>query len=343
MTRSRARSPWSLTFVRCLRSVALPTLGAAVAGALLQRVFTPPAAGLAAAPGALTPWLQLPLLVAAAGTALVTATFWPLFATGRPGREQIERLQRGPFGGAGGAIAGALLAQLVLTLPLTLGFARLLGAPALATAHFELRPDGAPLLDATRPQLSFALDGLRLAELRLRPLATLPTGAIEATRVQVRLDGEPVAGEVRFAESRQFERLALPARAAQTLSLQYVAGTVPLVFLPGTVEAVEARVHSGLWNGIAAAAIYLLPSFVALALALLCGRTAALATVWTAIGGLLFVQTVGGVGPADDAVLALLRGRWLATFAMFWQCVPSLAAGSLAMIATMLLRRRLRR
>ncbi len=344
MTVLRARRPFTMAFVFCLRRAALPVLFAAVVAALVRLVLTTPLAGLDAAPGANTPWLHLPLLVAAFACAAAAATFWPLFAARRPGRDQIERLQRGRLRGCGAVIAGAMLAQFVLTLPLVTGFARLLGAPALATAHAELAAPSQPLLGPANPRLTFAVGGRVLDEIRLRPLAAPPLGAFQPARVRVRLDDEPEpVAELTFAESGQLTCVPVPARYVGLLDLEYLGGTVPLLFLRGSVVVVETGARPGLWNGVFAAAIYLLPGFVALALALLCGATAALSTVLVAIGGLLFVQTIGGAGPADDAVLGLLRGRWLPTGLTFSAWFPSLMAGSMAMIAAMLLRPRLRR
>jgi hypothetical protein len=148
---------------------------------------------------------------------------------------------------------------------------------------------------------------------------------------------------VSFEQTLQLVRVPLPARPVHTVTVELVAGTVPLLFAPGSVVAIEAGARSGLWNGLRAAWIYLLPSFVALAVAVLFGTAAALPTVLTTIGGLLFVGTIGGVGPADDAVRSLLRGHQVLAGRTFSACIPSLVAGSLAMIAGMLLRRRLRR
>ncbi|MBL8728867.1 MAG: hypothetical protein JNM25_10580 [Planctomycetes bacterium] len=344
MTGLRARHPFTLTFVHCLRRALLPVLGATGASALLRTATTTPLAGLETAPGAQTPWLHLPLVVAAFACAAAAATFWPLFAARRPGRDQVERLQRGPLRGCGAALAGALLAQLVLTLPLMTGFARLLGAPATAVAHVELPVPPQPLLTATQPRLSFALGDRVLDEVRLRPAAGPPTGPWQPTHVRVHVDGAPAAAaEVTFEQSLQLVRVPLPARPLHTLELEFVSGTVPLLFPRGAVVAVEAGTRSGLWNGVRAAWIYLLPSFVALALAMLFGAAATLPTVLTAAGGLLFVGTIGGAGPADDAVRSLLRGHEVLAGRTFSACIPSLAAGSLAMIVAMLLRRRLGR
>jgi hypothetical protein len=89
--------------------------------------------------------------------------------------------------------------------------------------------------------------------------------------------------------------------------------------------------------------VYVAPTFVALAAGCLCGTAAAIGTVLTVVITLLFVQTMGGAGPADDALRGLLRGHWLPARSTFSQWLPSLAAGSLAMILTMVLRRRPRR
>lgn len=341
MTGPRARRPLTLAFGHCLRRALLPVLGATLASALLRAATETPLAGLETAPGAQTPWLHLPLVVAAFACAAAAATFWPLFAARRPGHDQIERLQRGPLRGCGAVLAGALLAQLVLTVPLLTGFARLLGAPATAVAHVELAVPPQPLLAATQPRLSFPVGSRVLGEIRLRPAAGPPTGPWQPTRVRVHLAGEAdPAAEVTFEQTLQLARVMLPARAVHTLGLEFVSGTVPLLFARGSVVAVEAGTGSGLWNGVQTAWIYLLPSFVALALAMLFGTVATLPTVLTAVGGLLFVGTIGGAGPADEAVRSLLRGHQVLAGHTFSACVPSLVAGSLAMIVAMLLRRR---
>ncbi|MFY9341746.1 MAG: hypothetical protein WAT39_04610, partial [Planctomycetota bacterium] len=55
------------------------------------------------------------------------------------------------------------------------------------------------------------------------------------------------------------------------------------------------------------------------------------------------VQWVGDVGPIAGATVAVLRGEWLLGPGVFPACAPSLAVGSVAMIAAMLLRPVLRR
>ena len=86
----------------------------------------------------------------------------------------------------------------------------------------------------------------------------------------------------------------------------------------------------------------LLPTFTALAAATLAAPVAGLPTVLMVLMGLLVVQAIGGAGPANDAVLLLLRGRWLPDALPAARWVPSLGVGATAMILAMLLRRRLR-
>lgn len=342
MTRPRARAPSALAFGHCLRRAALPVGLATGAGALLHATTGSATTGLDAAAGASTPWLHLPLLVAAFACAAAAASLWPLFAARRPGRDHVARLQGDGLGGCGAVVVGALLAQFVLTLPLTTLFARLLGAPAEAVAHVALAVPERSLLVADEPRLSFVVGGRVLDAIELRPAAGPPIGAFEASRVRVSVDGEPAA-EVVFEQTLQRARVPLPARPVHTLELELVAGTVPLWFARGSVVAVATGASAWPWNGLQAALVYLLPAFVALAAAVLFGAVAMLPTVLTALAGLLFVGTIGGAGPADDAVLALLRGRQVLAAVTFSACVPSLATGSLAMIVAMWLRRRLRR
>lgn len=333
-----ARGPLWLTARRCLRVAALPTLLATGASLLLAAQHGPSLPGLAASPGAATPWLHLPLLIAAGAVAAAALGFWPLFTARRPGRDVVARLQRGPLGGRGAALAGALAALFVLALPLTTVLARVLGAPATAVERFAPEPPPRPWLDGPGQRVVFDAGGAALASLELRPLAAPPVGAFAPARVGIRVDGAP-AGEATFAETLDGARIVLPGTAAHTIELVLEGGTVPLAFPRGSVVAVVAGERSGLANGIAAAAVCLVPCFVALAAALLLGTAAGLPTARTVVFVLLFVATVGGIGPADEAVLALMRGHWVLARGTFSDWLPSLAAGSLAMIGGMLLRR----
>ena len=340
-----ARTPAGIAFVRCLRTAALPAVIAAAAGVAGSRWFAAPVSAVAASPGAETPWLQLPVIAAAAVCAFAAAWLWPLFAAGRPGADQVRRLQRGPLRGTGAVIAGALAAQLVLVLPLVLVGSRWFGAPAEAESRIALAPPADALLDGTGRPLEFAMGSPAAAvEVQLRPLAAPPRGALVPTRLEVLADGERLTADdgAPHAEVEQtgtLLRFRFAPRRITSLRIVQTAGNVPLVFPAGSVVVVGAERHSATWNAMLAAVLSVVPTFVALAIAALCGLRAALPTVAGVIGTLLFVQTLGGAGPADDALRAVMRGHWLPSTDVFLQSVPSLAAGSLAMIATMLLSR----
>ncbi len=322
----------------------LPTLLAAVLAFTLHLTIAP-ALGEQHAPGAASPWLVFPMVVASLTCAVTAAVFWPTFARGRPGQQWVERLQRGPLRGSGGAMAGALLAQWLLTVPLTTALALALGAPSSAVTHLQLQPEGQPVLAADRPPVSFTIrDPQPFTELRLRPLAGLPTSSLVPTIVEVFADGESLGTmPAPFAETRQLVRLPFSSRSMHRLELVHKAGTVPLVFVPGAVTLRAATAHWSLSNGLLAALLALLPSFVAMALASWCGLLAGLPTVIAVVASGLFVQTIVGLGPFEPTMLALMRGHWLATSAVFQPCAASLTVGSMAMILAMLLRRRVRR
>lgn len=341
----RARSPASLTFVRCLRRATIPTGAAAVVAAVASRQFAAPIEAVEPSPAALSPWLQLPVFVAAATCAFAAALFWPLFAAHRPGADHVLRVQRGPLRGIGAVIAGALLAQLVLALPIVVVMSHWFGAPPDARARVVLAPPTDPLLDGVGNELRFVLPApIDATEVDLRPLAAPPHGALEPTVLDVFADGERLpaangAPHVAVEQSGRILRLAFPARRIAVLRIVQTAGNVPVAFAADSVAVVAAARHSSWWNAMLAALSSLVPTFTALAVAALCGSRAAMPTVSCVIGGLLFVQTFAGAGPADDAMRALLRGHWLPATGAFLQSVPSLAAGSLAMIARMLLSR----
>ncbi len=340
-----ARGPLALTLRRCLELATPAVLAVALAALGLGHWLRGAVADRAAATGAATPWLNLPLFAAALACALGTVVFWPRFAAHRPGADWAIRLQRGPLGGCGAAIAGALLAQLVLTIPLTTLFAFALGAPPTARAHCALAAPREPLLAPGAPRLAFAGPATgSFTELHLRPLAAMPTEAFRSSHVQAFADGTRLQDtDLEWDQTGQFRRVVFAPRRIAHLELVLVDGTVPLFFPTGSVELVEAADRSGLGNGVLAAGVGLVPSFLALAIACLCGATAALPTVAMVVIGVLFVMTIGGLGPFDAAIQHTLRGRWLPSTDVFRQCVPSLLLGCLAMISAMLLRRRLGR
>lgn len=345
MIRWRPRHPLTMTLRRCLRAAAAPALAATALALILHRALAPTGVEPAAAMGAASPWLHGPLFVVAFGCALAAVTFWPLFAARRPGADWTARLQRGPLRGCGAATAGALLAQLAFSVPLLAVLPQALGAPSVVRGHDVPQAPPQPLLAEPGRALHYTpAPSAGYAELRLRPLAGLPLGPFRASRVELLADGDALTqAPVPFEQTEQTVRITFPARPIRNLELRLVDGTVPLLFPTGSVELVEDAGHPAAVNGLFAALLALLPSFLALAIAGLCGVAAALPTVGLVVGTVLFVLTLGGAGPVDATVRALLVGRWLPATDVFRQCLPSLAVGSAAMIATMVLRRRLRR
>ena len=345
MNRSLARHATTLSMWHCLRTATLPTLATALVALAGAHWSAPMVASKSAATGALSPWLALPIFVAATMCAVATATFWPLFSARRPGADWLIRLQRGPLQGCGAVISGALLAQLLLCSVLSTALAAALGSPAAARSHFVLQSPAEPLLTATTHRLQFHLgESAWCDELRLRPLASLPTGPMRASRVQAMVDGTPLATTASsFDQTGQLVRITFPARAIESVELVFEDGTVPLFFPTGSVELIGANDRSGIANGLFTALLAQLPLFLALALACLVGTTAALPTVLVALLGVLFVSTIGGLGPLAEALRLQLRGHWLPSTHVFRQCLPSLMLGSTAMIGAMLLRRRTRR
>lgn len=338
-----ARSTYAIAFARCLRRAVLPAVVAAAAAAAGAWWFEPRLGDGTTAPGAMTPWLALPMIVVAAVVAGTAIVLWPPFTARSPGTDWIERVRRGPLAGCGAVLCGALAAQLALTLPLTTWLARGLGAPATAVGHVPLpAPQPSAVLSPERPQLGFTVPPAgAAAAIELRPLTAPPGGTLVASRLVVRGDGERLgAREIEFDSSGQTARLTFAPRPLREIRIELVAGNVPLFFPDGAVVIVEAGERNGAANGVLCAAVWLLPTFVALALACLCGAVAARPTVLTVAFAVLVMLTLAGVGPANAALLALLRGHWLTQTGIFTAGAPSLAAGSAAMIAAMLLRRR---
>ncbi|MCR9246517.1 MAG: hypothetical protein NXI31_15905 [bacterium] len=348
-----ARSTGALAFALCLRRAALPGVLATGLAAIGALVFAPelgdPATATtpATATGALTNWLLLPLLTIAVTVAVTVIFLWPTFAHRQPGADWVRRLHRGPLAGCGAVIAGALAAQLALSLPLMTLFARGLGAPAEAAVHRALSPpDSGALLSPGRPRLAFDLpsSSAELAAIELRPLAAPPGATLEPSHVAIELGGAPLSSPPAvFDQTGQFMRLTFTPRPASRLELVLQSGNVPLFFPAGAVVAVEDAGKNGTTNGCLAALLWLVPTFVALAFSCLAGAVAARPTVLTVALTLLVLFGIAGLGPAQPVLLGVLRGHWLLASSAISASGPSLLAGALAMIGAMLLRHRNRR
>jgi hypothetical protein len=306
------RGPFGVAFRQCLRTAGPPTAAAAAVAVVGHACDAPALAGDGAAAAAATPWLTLPLFVAAVGCCLVAARTWPTFARGRAGADAVRRIARGPGGGRCEVVAGAVAAQLALTLPLALALAAWLGAPADARRHVEAAGPAVPILDRPGASLRFELQpALRAQGVRLQPRASLPQGP-DATTVLVTSEGAQLSdAPAAFEESQQLVRVPFPARELGVIELTKQAGHVPLLFGPGSVVAVGAA-KLPRWGNAALLALYAATtSGAALLLAAGLGLAAGWSTVAATIFTAQFVQWIGGVGPIDEALQDVLRGRWL--------------------------------
>lgn len=307
-----ARGPFGLVLRRCLWLATLPT-----SLATLLAWFSAPHSdgeGLDAAAAA-EPWLALPLLCAAAICTLATAAFWPLFAQGRPGADMVRRLHPRRLQGCGRAIAAALVAQVLLTTAVLLTLLPAIGAPATANAQVAATADRDVLLpgDGSVEELAFTVPtGRTYHAVTIRPLAGAPAEGLVPTRLHLYGDeGTLNEHEIAVDDSLQVFQLRFPPRSLPHFRLVRTAGTVPLLFPPGSVTVELDGAHPTWANALLLVLVLLLPSWLALGLGCLCGRVAALPTTNTVVGALLFVATVGELGPAASALRAVLRGEWL--------------------------------
>jgi hypothetical protein len=286
-------------------------------------------------------WLHLPAMVAALICCAAAIECWPTFAQRRPGADWLLRLLPPPLFGCGAAMLGALCALALLLLPL----GTLAGALAPPPHAQRTLPAGrAPIVRAPGNEVTFAAGGCTAIGLELRPIALLPTGPLEPTRLQMFADDRPLLdAPVAISGTRQLVRLPLAAVRIDTLRVRSVGGSLPLLFPAGAVVLIEAEPRSGLGNGALAAGCYLLAAAATLAVGALAAPFVALPVAWTLLLAALLLQTLGGLGPVSDAVDALLRGHWLGTAGVLEQCRTSLGIGLPAMILAMLARGRLRR
>ncbi|MGE3175409.1 MAG: hypothetical protein AB7O97_22480 [Planctomycetota bacterium] len=315
---------------RCLRVAAAPTLLAATG------------CGIGAwATGTLVPWLHVSAFVPALLCCAAAVEFWPTFARGRAGADLVRSVTRRPLHGALAAGGGALLALALLLLGLAAGWSLLAPAPR---AHRALAAEGRPLLDDTGGEVAFAVGGAPLGELQLRPIALLPHGDLEPTRVQVLADGAPLlAAPAEFRGSRQLLRVPLDGRRLDRLVLRRVSGTVPLLFADDAAVAVDQAPRARLLASALAFAPWLLPAALALALALLLGPFVGAPVALVTVGAALLLQTLGDLGPAAAALSLFARGHWLPAEPVFRDGLPSLGTAVVVMISAMLVRAGTRR
>lgn len=335
-----ARRALPATARRCIAAALLPTAAVAAAAAAGAHLLPPRVDDPAGAAAAATTWLSLPLATIAICCCIAAVRFWPAFAARRPGADWVLRLQRGPLRGCGGALAGALLAQFALGALCLAALAPWFGAPADASARHPLATPADALALPGAPPLDLAGPDGPCTALELRPLAALPRGELRPTHLEVLADGERLTtADIVFVDTNRLLRIEFAPRPVHRLGVRATDGTVPLWFPPGSLVLVEAAAHGTPTNALAAAAVALVPSFLALAVAACCAVAAALPVVIAVVAALLFASLLGGIGPFDVALRALLTGVWIPGAGVFPQCLPSLAVGCASMILAMLLRR----
>lgn len=335
------RGPFGIVLRAGLRAAWLPVAIATVVAAAMT-----PAARNAAGEsnaGAGANGLALPFAVAAFVVGMQALRQWPLFAQRRPGGEWLHRLQRGPWHGTGAALAGALLAQALLTLPVALGLPMWLGAPPVAHTVAALSLVGEPRLDARHPAVVLQAPAAGpWRQLVLRPIAFLPEGPAMHATVRVRAEATELGPMPPITDTGQRVARSFAPLAATHFTVERLAGDIPLYFAPDTAHAYGAAEHTGWWNSLRGWSVALLPTFVALASACLCGAFAALPTVTTVFLALAFVATFGGVGPFAPTLRAWMRGEWAVPAELLAATLPTAALGSVLMAFAMVARRRLR-
>ncbi len=305
------RGPAGLTFRVCLRTSGAPT-AIALLIALVASALAEPDMLDGSPAAASTPWLTLPLLAVAVACCLGAAHLWPTFALRQPGADTMRRLERSPLGGRGAVIAGALGAQLALSMPLALALSLWFGAPSHARRHFEVTGPEHAILEGKGTSVTFELQNdATIDAIWMRPRASLPTGE-GATEVAITSAGKRLASTpIAFSESGSLVRVAIQAQSLSQFTLTQTAGSVPLYFAPNTVTAIGATDLPTWANSLLLALVATWTSAITLAIAALVGIGTGWATLATAICCAQFLQWIGNMGPIADALLRVMRGQWL--------------------------------
>ena len=306
------RGPFGVTLRRCLRSAGPLTAAAAALAVFGEWVGALPQVAEERAAASSTPWLTLPLFVAAVASCVVAAQTWPTFSLRRQGADAVRRVARGPLGGRGHVVLGAAAAQLLLTVPLLLTLPAWFGVDRDAYIHSAAEPPEAPILDRPGAQVVFAATApIRARAVWLRPRASLPTGPAPTRLRLTTKDRELASTPIEFVESMELIRVPIDAQVIEAVEITQTSGDVPLLFGPGSVVFVGADALPRWQNSLALSLLLCAPSLLTLAVGALLGLTAGWPTVAAGIGALQFVQWIGGAGPVDEALLAFARGQWL--------------------------------
>ncbi|MFK7741408.1 MAG: hypothetical protein AB8H80_13915 [Planctomycetota bacterium] len=319
------RGPFGIAFRHGLRLAGPVSLFAALIAVAVHAATADPelaAGAAAAASAAASPWLTLPLAAAALCILLRTLQLWPTMTLRQSGRDAIQRVTAAravlPTGGRFAAIGGAIALQLLLTAPLAVALTWWFDAPPVARRHHVAAAVGPPVLDGVGQTLAFALAApVPVEAIWIRADAAIPTGPAP-TSIEILQDGQALSDRpLTIAESRQLARAPIdPGRTAgsgmlATFSLRHAGGDVPLLFRPGSVVAIGPSDRTTWINALMLSALATGASAAILLACALLGLGAGIATVTTAGCALWFLLWLGSVGPVDDAILAVLRGRWL--------------------------------
>ncbi len=305
------RGPAGLSFRQCSRTSVGPAAIALII-AIIANATAQPELVEGSPAAAASPWLTLPLLAIAITSCLTAARTWPTFALRQPGADTVRRLERGPLGGRGAVIFGALGSQLFLSVPTILLMSMWLGAPEYARHHFQAIGPAEPILEGIGGSVTFELPNApKIQSIWLRPRAALPI-APGATELKITTSDKQIANTpIAISESGALLRVQIAEQRLSRFTLTQTAGGVPLYFAENTVIAVGPANLPTWCNALFAALIAALTSAITLTIAALVGLGAGWATLATTICCAQFVQWIGGSGPIDEALIYLMRGQWL--------------------------------
>ncbi len=319
-----------VVFMRCLRHLAraVPLMLACVLGAALSD---------AAVAGT---WIHVACFALAAVACASAFDSWPPFARNRAGA--LARLHTGPLGGCGSATLAAL-AALALALA-ALGAVVAVAVPVVPAPRPHVQPlaSDPPVLLMPGRTATFRWEAATTChELQLRPLAILPpdaspqpvTLAVQAGSLQ------PVL--LTIGGTSELARIPMHGATLDELRIEHREGNLPLVFPEGSLAAVSSEARPRAVNGALAALAQLPAAAIAIGTVMALGSVLAPAVGLALTLSLLLVLTLGDVTPASDAVVAMLRGRWLPAEHIWTGLGQALVAAlALAVPAAVLRRRR---
>ena len=145
---------------------------------------------------------------------------------------------------------------------------------------------------------------------------------------------------VTIAGTNELARIPLHGAALDELRIEHREGNLPLVFPEGSLAAVSSHTQPRAANGALAALAQLPAAAIAIGSAMALGSVLAPAVGLALTLSLLLVLTLGDVTPASDAVVAMLRGRWLPAENVWAGLAQALLVALALAVPAALLRRR---